>query len=177
MLFSTRAALNVLLALTASLAARAYSSENLLEARNYEDLLQARDLVLSSYPQRRSFDLSDSMYSRSFGDDFVLSARDLNSLGIRSSDITHVLVARARSGAGSPKSSPPPSDDIAGRIQWHETQRDTIKAQMDTHLANKKAARRAGDRPAADQHHQKWQDAKENHDYHVDEIHGLKGHV
>jgi len=103
MLFSTRTALQLFVALAAATAAHGYSYYE-------DDGLNARDLGLS---------YGEMEYTRNYLHDgaFVLSARDLEELDIRAEDISNVLVIRKQ----------PNSGDHKGMLAWTKKKEEKAK--------------------------------------------------
>jgi len=157
MLFSARTTIQLLIVLCAAISSRGYSYYD-------EDDLSARGLGLSDY---------EPEYSRSYIDEsaFVLSARDLRSLGVRAEDISHVLVIRG--GGKEPKQ--PSSSDHEGMLKWHQEMHKISKENVHEKQKELDAARmipdnKHGIKSAKTLH----ESAKDSMEFHAESIEGYK---
>jgi len=155
MLFSARTTIQLLIVLGAAIGSRGYSYYD-------EDDLSSRGLGLSDY---------EPEYSRSYIDEsaFVLSARDLRSLGVRAEDISHVLVIRGKD----PKQ--PSSSDHEGMLKWHQEMHKITTENVNTKQKELDAAKQIpnyehGIKNAKNLH----KSAKEIMEYHADSIKDYK---
>jgi len=140
MLLNARTAFQALLALAAatavignsnfddeSLAAREFDDDYSLSARGYYDEFSARSI-------------EHSFHARGVADggNFVLSARDLDQLGVRADDVSHVLVLRMNHAL-----TPQERAAHTAKLAWWQGQVTSITPKIATALAAKKAAAKA----------------------------------
>jgi hypothetical protein len=126
---STRTTIRLLIALGAAAA--------VLGNSDYYEELAARSIDVAAselefFEREVVSNLSQQPYRRGFvdGDDFVLSARDLQSLGVRANDISHVLVVRAGGASLYPRASESDKKHYREQIAKFKKKRDEAKVEQ-----------------------------------------------